>query len=58
MSSNHFYLVCKRSLLGNLSPVKIFTALVTAESFCSNNKKYVILKQSNGGELVPITDNK
>nr|DAU84870.1 MAG TPA: hypothetical protein [Caudoviricetes sp.] len=58
MSSNHFYLVCKRSLLGNLSPVKIFTALVTAESFCSNNKKYVILKQSNSGELVPITDNK
>lgn len=55
MSKNH-YLVCKRKLFGGLSPVKIFTAQSTAESFAATNKHYVVLKQAVDGELGLITN--
>jgi len=51
MKKHYTYLVCKKSFLGNLTPVKIFTALNAAKSFTENKKNHVILKQLNDGEL-------
>lgn len=56
MGKNNYYLVCRRRWFGKLSPVKIFTALNTARDFCTQNKRYVVLKQKAGGEFELVTN--
>lgn len=56
MAKNNYYLVCKRSFFGKLSPIKIFTAQSTAKAFAATNKRYVVLKQATGGELELIAN--
>mgnify|MGYP001025813421 CR=1 FL=1 len=57
MGRNNYYLVCKRSIFGILTPLKMFTALSTAMEYVTKiGKRCVIFKQATGGEMEILSD--
>lgn len=57
MINRYFYLVCKKSWTGRLTPIKICTALAEAKTLVESNKKYVIYWQTQANkELEPLPE--